>query len=168
MALPRKLKNMNLFNEGHSWLGEVASVTLPPLHRKLEAYRGGGMDAEVKYDMGGEALELEATYGGPMRAILRQFGHISAGGIYQRFTGFYQDDSTGAGSTIEATIRGRHSEIDAGEQKPGEAGTFKVKSALIYYRLDWDGRTEIEIDVRNFIFMVGGVDLLAAQRAAIL
>ena len=168
MALPRKLKNMNLFNEGHSWLGEVASVTLPPLHRKLEAYRGGGMDAEVKYDMGGEALELEATYGGPMRAILRQFGHTNASGVYQRFTGFYQDDSTGAGATVEVTVRGRHAEIDAGEQKPGEAGTFKVKSALTYYRLDWDGRTEIEIDVLNFVFLVGGVDRLAAQRAAIL
>ena len=44
MALPRKLKNLNLFNEGNSYVGVVKSVTLPPLARKMEAYRGGGMN----------------------------------------------------------------------------------------------------------------------------
>lgn len=168
MALPALLKNMNLFNEGQSWLGEVAAVTVPTLTRKLEEYRGGAMDGPIKYDMGGEALEQEATYGGPMREILRQFGHTSASGIYQRFVGFYQDDSTSRAATIEITTRGRHEEIEMGEQKPGEPGEFKVKSTLAYYRLDWDGVTIIEIDRLNMVFMVDGVDRLAEQRAAIL
>lgn len=30
MALPRKLKNINLFNDGNSYLGVAKSVTLPP------------------------------------------------------------------------------------------------------------------------------------------
>lgn len=168
MALPRLLKNMNQFNEGNSWMGEVASITVPTLTRKLEEYRGGAMDGAVKYDMGGEPLEQEATYGGPMREILRQFGHTSASGVYQRFVGFYQDDSTGRAATIEITTRGRHEEIEMGEQKVGEPGEFKVKSTLTYYRLDWDGVTEIEIDLLNMVFQVGGVDRLAEQRAAIL
>lgn len=168
MALPALLKNMNLFNEGQSWLGEVAAVTIPTLTRKLEEYRGGAMDGPVKYDMGGEALEQEATFGGPMRDILRQFGHTSASGIYQRFVGFYQDDSTSRAATIEITTRGRHEEIEMGEQKPGEPGEFKVKSTLTYYRLDWDGATIIEIDRLNMVFMVDGIDRLAEQRAAIL
>ncbi len=168
MALPALLKNMNLFNEGRSWLGEVAAVTIPTLTRKLEEYRGAAMDGPIKYDMGGEALEQEATYGGPMRDILRQFGHTSASGVYQRFVGFYQDDSTGTTHTVEITTRGRHEELEFGEQKPGEPGEFKVKSALTYYRLEWDGVTEIEIDRIGMVFMVGGVDRLAEQRAAIL
>jgi len=168
MATPQMLKNMNLFNEGQSWLGEVKSVTLPKLARKLEEYRGAGMDAAIKYDMGGEPLELEAVYGGPMRAILAQYGATSAAGVFQRFVGYYQDDGTGEGATVEVTVRGRHEEIEAGEQKPGEAGDFKVKSALIYYRLDWNGRTLIEIDVPGMIFLVDGTDRLAEQRAAIL
>jgi len=168
MALPLKLKSMNLFNEGQSWLGEVASITLPKLGRKFEGYRGGGMDAEVQIDMGGEPLELEATYGGPMRAILRQFAAPGMATVYQRFQGLYQDDSSDTVARVEVTVRGRHQEIDMGEQKPGEGGEFKVKSALVYYRLDWDGRTEIEIDVLNMVYLVDGVDQLAAQRAAIL
>ena len=31
MAMPRKLKNMMLFNDGHSYLGVAKSCTLPPL-----------------------------------------------------------------------------------------------------------------------------------------
>ncbi len=72
MALPRKLKNMNLFNEGRSYLAEVPSVTLPKLTRKLEEYRGGGMDGTVKLDMGAEAMEMEFTAGGPLRDVLLQ------------------------------------------------------------------------------------------------
>lgn len=167
MAMPKKLKNMNQFNEGQSWLGEVASITLPTLTRKLEEYRGGGMDGTVKYDMGLEAMEMESTYGGPMRDILRQFGQTGMAGIYQRFAGYYEDEA-GDIAAVEVTVRGRHEEIDMGEQKPGEGGEFKVKSSLSYYRLDWNGVTEIEIDVLNMVFTVGGVDRLADMRAAIL
>ncbi|STQ46103.1 phage major tail tube protein [Ewingella americana] len=36
MALPKKLKYLNLFNDGNSYLGVVSSLTLPKLTRKLE------------------------------------------------------------------------------------------------------------------------------------
>jgi P2 family phage contractile tail tube protein len=48
MGLPRTLQNLMLFNEGQSYVGEVKTVTLPTLTRKLEEYRGGGMSAPVK------------------------------------------------------------------------------------------------------------------------
>jgi uncharacterized protein len=167
MALPRKLKSLNLFNEGASYLGLVASVTLPKLRRKLEDWRGGGMDGTVKIDMGADAMELEFTTGGPMRDVLRQFGLTSLSGAFLRFAGAYQDDGTGSVDTVEITVRGRHEEIDMGEAKPGEGGEFKVKSALTYYRLDWNGVTEIEIDVLNGVFVVGGIDRTAEIRAAV-
>lgn len=167
MALPRKLKSLNLFNEGASYLGLVASVTLPKLTRKLEERRGGGMDGTVKIDMGAEPLELEFTTGGPMRDVLRQYGLTNISGAFLRFAGAWQDDGTGSVDTVEITVRGRHEEIDMGEAKPGEGGEFKVKSALTYYRLDWNGVTEIEIDVLNGVFIVGGIDRMAEIRAAV-
>ena len=51
MALPRKLKHMNLINEGASYMGVASSVTLPKLTRKLEAWRGAGMDGAAKVDL---------------------------------------------------------------------------------------------------------------------
>ena len=35
MAMPRKLKNLNMFNDGNNYLGVVKSVTLPVLARKM-------------------------------------------------------------------------------------------------------------------------------------
>ena len=167
MALPRKLKNLMLFNSGLAYLGEVMSVTLPKLTRKFDEYRGGGMDSSVKIDMGGEAMDLEWTCGGPMRDVLQQFGAIGVADVQLRFAGAYQNDDTGAVDSVEVVVRGRHEEIDMGEQKPGDAGDFKVKTAVAYYKLTWNGVTEVEIDALGMVFIVGGVDRLAEIRDAL-
>jgi P2 family phage contractile tail tube protein len=167
MGLPRKLKDLMLFNAGIAYVGEVSSVTLPKLSRKLEAYRGGGMDAEVKVDLGQEAMEMEFTCGGLMLDVLRQFGVMTAAGVMLRFAGAYQRDDSGAVDKVEVIVRGRHEEIDMGEAKGGEDTEFKVKSSLAYYKLVVNGRTEIEIDPINMVLIVGGVDRLAERRAAL-
>lgn len=167
MALPRKLKNLMLFNDGLAYIGEVMSVTLPKLARKLEEYRGGGMDSPVKIDMGGEAMDLEWVCGGPMRDVLEQYGAIGVADVQLRFAGAYQADDTGEVASIEIVVRGRHEEIDMGEQKPGESSDFKVKTAIAYYKLTWNGVTAVEVDALGMVFIVGGVDRLGQIRDAL-
>ena len=67
---------MNYFNEGNSYLGQIKTVTLPKLTRKTEDYRGGGMNAPVKVDLGfgDDGLVIESTFGGLELLTLRQFG----------------------------------------------------------------------------------------------
>ncbi|MDB5683572.1 MAG: phage tail protein, partial [Sphingomonas bacterium] len=165
--LPRKIKDLMLFNAGSAYLGEVASLTPPKLTRKMEEWRGGGMDTPIEIDMGGEKLEAEWSIGGPVRDVLRQSGFAQAGMTGLRFVGTFQADDTGELTRIEIVLRGRHSEIDMGEWKPGEGGEFKVKTSVSYYKLIWNGRTEIEIDVLGMVHIVGGVDLMAERRAAL-
>ena len=38
MAMPRKLKNFNIFNDANSYQGIAKNITLPALARKMEAY----------------------------------------------------------------------------------------------------------------------------------
>jgi P2 family phage contractile tail tube protein len=166
MGLPRNLKDLMIFNEGRNYVGDAMAFTQPKLVRKLEEHRAGGMDRPVKIDMGGEPLECEFVTASPMRDVLRQYG----GGISSvqlRLVGTYQNDETGMLDTIEISVGGRHEEIDPGESKLGEKTEMKVKMALVYYKLDWNGRTELEIDVINMIEIVNGVDLLADRRAAL-
>ncbi|MEG8045191.1 phage major tail tube protein [Sphingomonas aerolata] len=167
MAFPSKLKQTMMFNDGEAFIGETVSITPPKLVRKFEDYRAGGMSRAVKVDMGGEALEMEATYGGPMRQILRQHGMLNISGVQQRFVGSFQNDDTGVVDVVEIVTRGRHEEIDMGEWKPGEDTEFKVKSQLSYFKLTWNDVVEVEIDVLGMIEVVGGVDLMAAHRAAL-
>ncbi|MFN3675424.1 MAG: phage major tail tube protein [Sphingomonas pseudosanguinis] len=166
MATAMKLKQCMMFNEGQAFIGETVSITPPKLVRKLEDYRAGGMDRPIKIDMGGEPLEMEAVYGGPMRPILAQYQMLGVGGVYQRFVGSYQDDGAGSFHKIEMVTRGRHEEIDLGEWKPGEAGEFKVKSQLSYLKITMDDVELCEIDVLGMISRVNGVDMMAPHRSA--
>ncbi|MBG6248731.1 MULTISPECIES: phage major tail tube protein [Symbiopectobacterium] len=139
MALPRKLKFMNLFNDGMSYMGIATAVTLPKLTRKLGSYRGGGMNGAAP---GADAVML-------------------------RFTGSYQRDDTGEIITVEVVMRGRHKEIDGGESKQGEDTEIKISTQCTYYKLTMDGKEMIEIDTINMIERVNGVDRLEQHRLAI-
>ena len=169
MALPKKLKNMNLFNDGGSYAGLVKTVTLPKLGRKLESFRAGGMDGPVKVDLGhsDDGLQMEFSLGGYELIALRQYGAVRVDGVMLRFAGSVQQDDSGNVSAVEIVTRGRHEEIDFGDATPGEDTEHKITTALTYYKLTIDGDTIIEIDLLNMIFIVDGEDLLAAHRKAI-
>lgn len=167
MALPRKLKNMNLFNDGVSLMGQVTEVTLPKLTRKMEEYRAGGMNASMETDHGMEKLELQWKCGGLMEQVLKQFGVTNHAGVMLRFAGAYQRDDSGAVDAVQIVVRGRHKEIDPGNAKPGDNTEFSVTSTLTYYKLTINNVDVIEIDVLNMIEKVNGVDMLAEQRRAI-
>lgn len=167
MALPSKLKNLNLFNDGASYLGQVTEFKLPTLTRKMEEYRAGGMLGPVDIDLGQEKIEAEWKCGGLMREVLRQYGAVRHNAVQLRFAGAYQREDTGDVDAVEIVIRGRHSEIDAGTGKVGDDTEFSVKTTASYYKLSINGRTEVEIDMVGMVFIVNGVDLLAAQRRAI-
>ncbi|WP_236187183.1 phage major tail tube protein [Pseudomonas protegens] len=169
MAMPRKLKNLNLFNDGNSYLGVVKSVTLPSLGRKMESYRGGGMNGSVKADLGfsDDGIQFEWKTGGLDLIALRQFGSVNASGIMLRFSGAFQQDDTGEVSTVEVVVRGRHETIEMGDASPGEDTEHSITTTCSYYKLTVDNEDIIEIDLLNFIEKVNGVDMLEKQRNAI-
>lgn len=167
MALPRTLKKFNVFVDGVSFMGVATEVALPKLARKMEAYRGAGMNGEVDIDLGVEKLEIEHTYGGLIREAFQGFGISKIDGMLLRFAGAYQRDDTAEVDSIEVTVRGRHQEIDSGTAKAGDKNEFKVKSSLTYYKLTINGQDIVEIDLVNMVEVVNGEDRLAAQRRAI-
>ncbi|HGN1550703.1 phage major tail tube protein [Pseudomonas aeruginosa] len=169
MAMPRKLKNMNLFNDGGSYQGLVKSCTLPTLARKMEAFRGGGMNGPVKADLGhdDDGIQFEWTVGGLELTVLKQYGAVSASGVMLRFAGAYQQDDTGAVTSVEIVVRGRHETIEMGDAQPGEDTEHKITTTCSYYKLVVNGEEIIEIDLLNFVEKVNGKDLLEAQRKAI-
>ena len=169
MAMPRKLKNMNLFNDANSYLGVCKSATPPPLSRKMEGYRGGGMNGPVKADLGwsDDGIQFEWTLGGLDLIALKQFGAVKADGVMLRWVGAYQQDDTGEVIAVEMVVRGRHETIDMGEAAPGEDTEHKITTTCSYYKLVVNGEVIIEVDLLNFIEIIDGVDMLEAQRKAL-
>ncbi len=167
MGLPRKLKNFNLFNDGRSYLGEVTSITLPKLSRKMEEYLAAGMNGPVEVDFGNEKLELEWTAGGLLESALTQYGATSHNATVLRFAGAYQNDDTGDVTAVEITVRGRHREIDMGDAKVGEDTEHKYTTTCSYYKLVANNETLIELDFVNAIENIGGEDRLSGIRSAL-
>ncbi len=167
MGFPSKLKDMNFFEDGTSFKGQIPEVTLPKLTLKLEDYRAGGMAGPVPIDFGLEKLELEVKAGGLVRDLFRQFGAVAIDAKLNRFAGAFQDDSTGAVVAVEVVTRGRTSEIDMGSSKPGDDTEQTFKTTCSYYKLVVDGEVWIEIDMIAGIFIVFGNDRRAEIRAAI-
>ncbi|WP_437887768.1 phage major tail tube protein [Phytobacter sp. V91] len=169
MALPRKLKHLNLFNDGNNFVGVVESVTLPKFTRKFEKWRGGGMPGAVDIDLGLDdgALDTEFTIGGAEALLFRQMGIATVDGIQLRFTGSIQRDDTGEVQAVELVVRGRYKELDSGEWKTGESNTTKVSITGSYAKLTINGEVCYEVDLVNMVEIINGVDMLEAHRDAI-
>lgn len=167
MGLPSKLKNFRLYNDGANYQGIIAEFTQPKIALQMEEWRGGGMLGPVKIDMGLQAMEAEFTNGGLVKQVMRQFGSTSVDGVLLRLVGAYQSDDNGNVDQVELVMRGRLEELDMGNAKAGEDTEHKVKVPLAYYKISINGRTEIEIDMLNSVFIVDGVDRYAEIRNAL-
>jgi uncharacterized protein len=167
-VIPRVLKNFNLYVDGRGYAGRVSELTLPKLSRKMEEFRGGGMNAPVELDMGMEKLECEFTLKEFSEDVLKLWGVVDHAGASVRFKGALEaDDAQGTVTPVEIIVRGRWREIDGGNWKAGEDTSLKVSVACSYYRYESDGAVLIEIDVPNMIEIINGADRLEAIRAAI-
>ena len=141
MAMPRKLKLMNVFLNGYSYQGVAKSVTLPKLTRKLENYRGAGMNGSAPVDLGldDDALSMEWSLGGfPNSVIWELYAATGVDAVPIRF--------------------------DTGEGKQGEDTESKISVGCTYFRLTMDGKELVEIDTINMIEKVNGVDRLEQHR----
>jgi P2 family phage contractile tail tube protein len=169
MGMPSKLKQMNIFNEGSSYVGQATSMTLPNLERKMEAYRAGGMNGSVKVDHGLDenALQVKWKMGGYTKQVVQQMGTTTASGVLLRFTQGFQRDDTGAIDNVEIVVRGRHSVLDRGEAKVGEDTEWDVTTECVYYKESINGEVLVEIDLLNMIEMYAGVDRMEILRRAI-
>jgi len=169
MALPSKLKHMNLFVDGDNWQGLCEEFTPAKLSKKLEAYRAGGMAGAVGIDLGyeDEALNTEFTLGGFVLDLLKKHSAAKHDGILLRFAGSFQRDDTGAVAAVEIVQRGRIKELDAGTYKMGDSSTQKVTMTNSYYKVSVDNDTILEIDLVNMVELVNGTDMLAKHRTAI-
>lgn len=159
MALPKNLKAMVLFHGDQTWLGEVSNVTLPKLTRKTSDWRGGGMPAGVPIDLGMDNLgELTFTAGGPMQKTLSAFGGTLTG-LPLRFVGEYKQQDTGLIDVIEVSVRGRYSDIEFGDQKVGDIGSFKGTIKVSYLKIVWNGSTIVELDPLLGTEIVDGINV---------
>ena len=68
---------------------------------------------------------------------------------------------------VVISLRGGWKEIDSGTWKPGDKSTLKVSMALNYFKLTIAGEEVVEVDAKNLVRKVGGIDQMAEIRKAV-
>lgn len=168
MALPKILKDFNLFGDGHNWQGQIQTIALPELARRTVEYEGGGMDGPIEVDMGNQLMEMTWTPGGLLvDGLYDTYGSPIHDAALLRFTGSYESDEDGTVVPVEVVVRGRHKTLGSGEAQKGENAGGEITTTISYYKLVIDGETVIERDVPGMVFRVRGEDRLAERRAAL-
>lgn len=166
--LPKFIKNANVFFEGDSWAGRFDEVAFGKLARKLEKYRGGGMDAEIDIDLGYDMPEPEITLKEHVPALIKAWGECAADGVLLRILAGANSDGPGCPhDSIEFVMRCRPKEIDFGSYKGGSLVDKKTPFTTSYFKYMLNGETLIELDPINMIQIIGGVDRSAKIREAI-
>ncbi len=166
MALPKLLKNINLFADGRNFMGKVTEMTPPKLKTVDEDYTGGGMAGVIPYTMGYEKLEASFSLAEYSAELLKLCGLVSHHAFSCNMRGYVEDEQGNCGS-IEFSMRGKVTETDLGTLKPREKGETKYSLALNYYEMKVDGEQVHYIDVMNNVWLIGGVDQMAAQRTVL-
>lgn len=166
MAARDILKNFNLFVDGRGYAGQVQSVSPPDLAIAAEDFRAGGMDAPVALDMGQEALETSFVLSSYDADVLALWGIGEGRNVPLTMRGAIESYD-GTVKPVVMAMRGKIVTMARGEWTPGQMANLTVTMRLDYYRETVNGVDLHEIDVVNMIRVVGGVDRLAAQRAAL-
>ena len=164
--LPRLLKNMNLFVDGHGYAARVDEIQLPKLSLKTEEHRAGGMDIPIEIDLGMEKLEAELTLSDYAPDIFTLWGLMDNTQTQITIRGAIQANGQDAVAVVIA-LQGAWKELDAGTWKMGDKSTLKVTVAIRYYKLTIDDTDLIEIDAINMVRKVGDTDQMESIRTAI-
>lgn len=163
--LPKIIKDAILSVEGTSFAGRVENVEWPKLARKMEEWRGGGMDGTVEVDLGGEKLEFSFEMPEQDAELLKQFGAVSVSATRFRINASAENDSPdNASDAIEVICLGRIKEIELGQYKGGDLQQTKFSVALSAFKYSNNGTDIFDIDYLNNIFKVDGKDLLEKRR----
>ncbi|MCX8016373.1 MAG: phage major tail tube protein [Rhodocyclaceae bacterium] len=166
IALPKVLKNMNLFVDGRGYAGRVDEIQLPKLALKTEEHRAGGMDVPVEIDLGMEKLEAELTLSDYDPELFKLFGLLDASAKQITLRGAIQAQGENA-KPVVVNLRGGFKSIEPAAWKPGDKSTLKIAVAASYYKLAIAGEELVEIDAINLVRKIGGVDQLDKVRQAI-
>ena len=166
MIIPEVINNFNVYGGDNSKLiGVSGEVSLVEIGAVTATVSGAGMLGEMNIPVPGQIGSLEQAI--PFNVlsvnVFRQFKLNKRATVVLRGDVQSTDSSTGEikHSALKITFRGYVKKITPGKVKAADTMGSSVTLELSYIHIEMDGRTVIQIDKLNSIFIVDGEDILA-------
>jgi P2 family phage contractile tail tube protein len=159
--IPRVLRNYNTFVNGFGYAGLIDEAELPEIAIKTEEHRGGGTDVPIELDMGMEVMQAKLTmaeYNPTLMGLIGTVARIQLRGALVR------DNEAAVPMLVE--MHGLFKKSTMGSWKAGDKATNELEVSLRYIKIQIAESVVTEIDSQNTVRIIGGVDQLASQRAA--
>lgn len=163
--LPRMLKNFNVRVDGRGHIGVCTEVTLPPLSLNTDEFKAAGMDAPVDLDMGMQKLDVQWTLAEYNPETIKLFGLFNADTPIVIYGALQRQGEEAV--PFEVRMQGGLKEISRDKLGAGERSNMMLTINCNRYLEIIDGEEVVDIDILNFVRIIGGVDQLEGQRAAL-
>ncbi|MBY0088392.1 phage major tail tube protein [Brevibacillus brevis] len=169
-TIPERLRNFNVYLDGSNDLKGVADIQLPSFELMTDTVKGAGIAGEYDSPTLGhfQSMKLSLSFRTVTRemfGLLRQKSQrLDCRGALQLY-----DAGEGASKTVavKVVVQGPTTKVDPGKFETGSAMDGSAEVEALYLKIDYDGKTIVEIDKLNFICVIDGVDQLADTRKAL-
>lgn len=164
--LPDKINNFNVYDGKTKLVGVSSEITLPSFEPLTDTLNVAGMAGEIESEVIGSFGSLKIEI--PFENLSSDFFEFAAStnpvvirGAMEVFNTQTQAKKL---SPVVITIKGRTLTVNPGTFKKGGKGQPSISKEVTYIKITVDGKTQVELDKLNSIFIMGGVDLLEKVR----
>lgn len=167
--VPEVINNFNAYTNGNLLIGVTGAVQLPKFSPITEEISGAGVQGSYETSVPGafSSMEQEIPYRILDEDIFSLMNPTQAVDLTFRASEQSTVKSTGAleYNSMRVVERGRFKDFDPGTLERGKQMDAKLKIEVLYILIEIDGKTVLEYDKLNAVFIVNGVDLLEKVRS---
>ena len=168
--LPEKVVNFNVYNEGEKLVGITGEVTLPNLEAMTETISGAGIAGEIESPTPGHfgsitiEIPFRIIYDKSFRLMVPEGQTITLRAAQQSY-----DVAGGAieHRGLKITLKVIPKNLNLGTLGIGTPTNTTNALEVLYMKIEEGGKTLLELDKINFIYVVNGVDVLKGVRELI-
>lgn len=166
MKIPERLNDFRVYRNGSNLAG-VADIQLPSFDAMTETVRGAGIAGEYESANIGHFQSMKLTLN--WRALNIDFLSLAApvSASYDcRGVNQVLDSSTSQYKLepVRVVVRGMVTKNDPGKMEKNSPSDSSTEIEVTYIKMETEGRTIVELDKLNYIYIVNGVDYLAEAR----
>lgn len=167
---PEKVNDMRVFVPGRPDYKGIGDVKLPSFEPLTDTISGAGLAGE--YDSVSFGQFGSMKFGINWRMItdeLEEFLKLDAVMVDCRIANQEYDTTAGAQKFVpnRVLVRGQVTKNDLGKAEKGSSYEGQTEIEVTYIKLERNGKTLVELDKFNYIYVVSGVDYMQRIRAAL-
>ncbi len=165
--IPEKVVNYNVYDDAEKLVGVAAEVTLPSVELMTDTISGAGIAGEYESPTPGHTGSMTMEI--PFRTLMQKsFNLMKNKGRSIVLRAAQQSFDVAAGEVrtrgLKITVRGMPKGMALGTLGVGRQTESNNQIEVVYMKIEEEGRTLLEIDKLNFIFVVDGEDMLQEVR----